>query len=74
MPRREAHTTWTGTLQEGEGKVDLVSSGVAHFDVSLPRRAADEAGGSASPEELMAAAGQGGLPGLQSPHRGRHHP
>jgi lipoyl-dependent peroxiredoxin len=56
MPTREAHTTWTGTLQEGQGKVDLVSSDAAHFDVSFPRRAADEAEGVTSPEELIAAA------------------
>jgi osmotically inducible protein OsmC len=33
-----------------------VSSGVATFDVSFPRRAADDAEGVTSPEELIAAA------------------
>jgi len=56
MAIREARTKWTGTLQEGAGKLDLVSSGAARFDVSFPRRAADEAEGVTSPEELLAAA------------------
>src|ERR1700751_48916 len=56
MPTREAHTTWTGTLRDGSGQVDLVSSRAAHFEVSFPRRAADDAGGVTSPEELIAAA------------------
>jgi osmotically inducible protein OsmC len=56
MPIRTAHTAWTGTLQEGSGRVELVSSGVGTYDVSFPRRAADEAGGQTSPEELIAAA------------------
>ena len=56
MPVRTAHTAWTGTLQEGSGNVELVSSGVGSFDVSFPKRAADEAGGQTSPEELIAAA------------------
>jgi osmotically inducible protein OsmC len=56
MPVRTAHTAWTGTLQEGSGRVELVSSGVGTYDVSFPRRAADEADGWTSPEELIAAA------------------
>jgi osmotically inducible protein OsmC len=56
MPTREAHTTWTGNLQEGTGQIDLVSSEAARFDVSFPRRAADDALGVTSPEELIAAA------------------
>jgi osmotically inducible protein OsmC len=56
MPTRTAHTEWTGTLQEGSGHVVLDSSGVGTFDVSFPKRAADEAGGQTSPEELIAAA------------------
>jgi osmotically inducible protein OsmC len=56
MPMREAHTTWTGSLEEGSGKLDLVSSEAARFDVSFPRRAADDALGVTSPEELIAAA------------------
>lgn len=56
MPTRTAHTAWTGTLTEGGGSVALVSSGAATFDVSFPRRAADDAEGTTSPEELIAAA------------------
>ena len=56
MPTRTARTAWTGSLQEGSGKVELSSSKVATFDVNFPKRAADEAGGITSPEELIAAA------------------
>ena len=56
MPTRTARTGWTGTLQEGEGKVELTSSKLATFEVSFPKRAADDAGGFTSPEELIAAA------------------
>jgi osmotically inducible protein OsmC len=56
MPTRTAQTTWTGGLEDGTGTVDLVSSGIASYEVSFPRRAADDAGGFTSPEELIAAA------------------
>jgi osmotically inducible protein OsmC len=56
MPTRTATTTWNGSLQEGSGAVALTSSGLSGFDVSFPRRAADEAEGVTSPEELIAAA------------------
>jgi lipoyl-dependent peroxiredoxin len=56
MPTRTAQTTWTGGLEDGTGMVDLVSSGIASYEVSFPRRAADDAGGFTSPEELIAAA------------------
>jgi len=56
MPTRKARTEWSGGLQDGSGKVSLVSSGVGTYDVSFPRRTADEAGGVTSPEELIAAA------------------
>jgi osmotically inducible protein OsmC len=56
MPTRTARTAWTGTLQEGSGQVELTSSQLATFDVSFPRRAAEEADGFTSPEELVAAA------------------
>ena len=45
-----------GTVQEGSGQVELTSSGVGTYDVSFPKRAADEADGTTSPEELIAAA------------------
>jgi osmotically inducible protein OsmC len=56
MPTRSARTDWTGTLQDGGGQVDLLSSHAARFDVSFPRRASDDAAGVTSPEELIAAA------------------
>ena len=56
MPTRTARTAWTGGLQQGSGQVEMSSSGVGTFEVSFPRRAADEAGGFTSPEELVAAA------------------
>src|ERR1039458_93631 len=56
MPTRKARTTWTGGLQDGSGKDALVSSGLATFDVSFPKRTAEEADGTTSPEELIAAA------------------
>jgi len=56
MPTRSARTTWTGGLEDGTGTVALVSSGAGTYQVSFPKRAADEAGGTTSPEELIAAA------------------
>ena len=56
MPTRTARTAWNGGLQDGSGQVELTSSGVGTYDVSFPKRAADEAGGTTSPEELIAAA------------------
>ena len=56
MPTRTARTAWNGTLETGSGQVELSSSGVGTYDVSFPKRAADEAGGTTSPEELIAAA------------------
>ena len=56
MPTRTARTAWTGSLQEGSGQVELSSSELATFDVSFPKRAAEHADGTTSPEELIAAA------------------
>ncbi|MCU1406522.1 MAG: Peroxiredoxin [Glaciihabitans sp.] len=56
MPTRTARTAWTGTLEAGEGQVELTSSKIGTYNVSFPKRAADEANGSTSPEELLAAA------------------
>jgi osmotically inducible protein OsmC len=56
MPTRTARTGWTGTLEQGVGKVELTSSKLATFEVTFPRRAAEDAGGFTSPEELIAAA------------------
>ena len=56
MPTRTARTTWTGGLQNGTGLVDMASSHVGTYEVSFPKRAADDADGTTSPEELIAAA------------------
>lgn len=56
MPTRTARTAWNGTLNEGGGQVELTSSQVGTYDVSFPKRAAEDAGGTTSPEELIAAA------------------
>src|SRR5918997_2649645 len=56
MAIRTARTAWNGTLQEGSGQVELSSSKVGTYDVSFPKRTADEADGTTSPEELVAAA------------------
>ncbi|MGN6252994.1 MAG: OsmC family peroxiredoxin [Marmoricola sp.] len=56
MPTRTSRTSWSGSLEEGSGKVELTSSGIGTYDVSFPKRAADDAQGTTSPEELIAAA------------------
>ena len=56
MPTRTARTAWTGTLEQGSGQVELTSSQIATYDVSFPKRAAENADGTTSPEELIAAA------------------
>jgi osmotically inducible protein OsmC len=56
MPTRTARTAWTGSLQEGSGQVELASSKIGTYEVSFPKRTADDAGGTTSPEELIAAA------------------
>jgi osmotically inducible protein OsmC len=56
MPTRTAKTAWSGTLQEGSGQVALTSSGIGTYEVSFPKRTADDADGTTSPEELIAAA------------------
>jgi osmotically inducible protein OsmC len=56
MPTRTARTAWKGSLQDGSGQVELSSSGVGTYEVSFPKRTAEDAGGTTSPEELIAAA------------------
>lgn len=56
MPTRTARTAWNGSLETGEGQVELSSSKIGTYNVSFPKRAADDANGSTSPEELLAAA------------------
>ncbi len=52
---RTAEAHWEGSLFEGQGEVELVSSGIGSFEVSWPARA-EQANGKTSPEELIAAA------------------
>ena len=56
MPTRTARTAWNGTLEQGSGQVELSSSKVGTYEVSFPKRSAEEAGGYTSPEEMIAAA------------------
>ena len=52
---RTAEAHWEGSLMEGQGEVDLVSSGIGQFEVTWPSRA-EQPNGKTSPEELIAAA------------------
>lgn len=52
---RTAEAHWEGSLMEGHGEVDLVSSGIGQFEVTWPSRA-EQPNGKTSPEELIAAA------------------
>lgn len=52
---RTAEAHWEGSLMEGQGEVDLVSSGIGQFEVTWASRA-EEPNGKTSPEELIAAA------------------
>jgi len=56
MPTRTSRTAWNGSLEEGSGQVELSSSKIGTYDVSFPKRSAEDANGSTSPEELIAAA------------------
>jgi osmotically inducible protein OsmC len=56
MPTRTARTAWNGTLEKGSGEVELTSSKVGTYSVSFPKRVADQADGTTSPEEMVAAA------------------
>ena len=52
---RTAEAHWEGSLMEGQGEVELVTSGVGSFEVNWASRA-NESDGRTSPEELIAAA------------------
>lgn len=43
MPTRTAKTAWKGTLEQGSGQVELASSHVGTYEVSFPKRAAEDA-------------------------------
>jgi osmotically inducible protein OsmC len=54
---RRAEVTWNGSLLEGSGTIDSSTSGaIGGQTVSWKARSTEEAGGSTSPEELIAAA------------------
>jgi lipoyl-dependent peroxiredoxin len=52
---RTAEAHWEGSLFDGQGEVELVSSGLGHFEVTWATRA-QEPNHHTSPEELIAAA------------------
>ncbi len=54
MPTRTAYTLWTGTLDRGQGVVEVNSDSPDY--VTVAGRLADDADGMAGPEEFLAAA------------------
>ena len=52
---RTAEAHWEGSLKEGQGEVELVSSEIGSFEVSWPART-EQPNGMTSPEELIAGA------------------
>ena len=52
---RNARAHWEGSLLEGQGTVELTSSGIGTFPITWASRA-ESADGRTSPEELIAAA------------------
>ena len=50
-----ARTHWTGSLIEGSGTTELVTSGAATFDMTWQKRA-EPGSGTTNPEELLGAA------------------
>jgi lipoyl-dependent peroxiredoxin len=52
---RTAEAHWEGSLKEGQGEVELVSSEIGSFEVTWASRT-EEPNGKTSPEELIAAA------------------
>jgi lipoyl-dependent peroxiredoxin len=55
MADRQAHTVWEGSLFEGKGELEFVSSGIGRFPITWASRV-EKADGRTSPEELIAAA------------------
>lgn len=53
---RTARTTWSGDLEGGTGQVELTSSQAGSYPIAYYRRTAEDAEGTTSPEELLAAA------------------
>lgn len=61
MPTRTARTAWTGTLEQGSGKVELTSGGIGTYDVRGAVDGLDEA-----QFKEVAEAAYGWMPGAQS--------
>jgi lipoyl-dependent peroxiredoxin len=55
MAERQAHAVWEGTLNEGSGQFEFVSSGIGKYPVTWASRV-EQPNGRTSPEELVAAA------------------
>jgi lipoyl-dependent peroxiredoxin len=55
MADRQAHAVWEGSLFEGKGELEFVSSGIGRFPITWASRV-EKADGRTSPEELIAAA------------------
>lgn len=53
---RSASVTWEGNLAQGNGRIDLSSSGLAHDMAVTWASRTEQPGGKTSPEELLAAA------------------
>jgi lipoyl-dependent peroxiredoxin len=53
---RTAEAHWEGSLKEGQGEVELVSSEIGNFEVTWAARTEQQPDGKTSPEELIAAA------------------
>ena len=57
---RRAEVTWNGSLLQGSGRIDSVTSGVLDSEpLTWKARAEDAPGGTTSPEDLIAAAHAG---------------
>lgn len=56
MANRTAHSSWTGGLSDGSGTGRAAQLGADTFAVFFPKRTANAADGTTSPEELVGAA------------------
>ena len=70
MPTRTAHTAWTGGLLDGSGTVELSSSKAGRFDVSFPKRAAENAHGTTVAATIETAAPARAAVAVAGRHRG----
>ncbi len=56
MTVSSAQTHWAGSLMEGQGEVEFLSSALGSVEVDWKSRAGQEGGHTTTPEELIAAA------------------